>query len=84
MSAASTSLQTAQYFTVGAMAVAIYDYCLTIAAEVELVWGRRWTVIRVTFTFARYVPFIGVAMATYGKFARPRSCNTYNSVSYGK
>ncbi|KAJ8583829.1 hypothetical protein M405DRAFT_866718 [Rhizopogon salebrosus TDB-379] len=75
MSVASTGLQTAQYVTVGAMAVAIYDYCLTIAAEVKLVWGQRWTVIRVIFTLARYVPFIGVAMATYGKFARPR--NTY-------
>ncbi|KAJ8587397.1 hypothetical protein M405DRAFT_863794 [Rhizopogon salebrosus TDB-379] len=69
MSAASTGLQTAQYVTVGAMAVAIYDYCLTIAAEVKLVWGQRWTVIRVIFTLARYVPFIGVAMATYAAVA---------------
>ncbi|KAJ8583006.1 hypothetical protein M405DRAFT_937476 [Rhizopogon salebrosus TDB-379] len=60
------SAQTAQYFTVGAMVVAIYDYCLTTAPEVQLIWGWRWTVIRVTFTLARYVPFIGVAMTTYG------------------
>ncbi|KAJ8587393.1 hypothetical protein M405DRAFT_821705, partial [Rhizopogon salebrosus TDB-379] len=65
MSAASAGLQTTQYFTVGAIAVAIYDYCLTIAPEVQLIWGRRWNVIRVTFTLARYVPFIGVAMTTY-------------------
>ncbi|KAJ8587396.1 hypothetical protein M405DRAFT_741907, partial [Rhizopogon salebrosus TDB-379] len=39
--------------------------------QVRLIWGRRWNVIRVTFTLARYVPFIGVAMNTYGKFTRP-------------
>ncbi|KAJ8582298.1 hypothetical protein M405DRAFT_800474 [Rhizopogon salebrosus TDB-379] len=66
MSTASTGLQTAQYFTVGAMAVAIYDYCLTIAPEVQLIWGRRWNVIRITFTLTRYLTFIGAAMTTYG------------------
>ncbi|KAJ8583835.1 hypothetical protein M405DRAFT_866720 [Rhizopogon salebrosus TDB-379] len=84
MSAASTGLQTTQYFTVGVMAVAIYDYGLTTASEVQLIWGRRWTVIRVTFTLARYVPFIGVAMTTYAAVADRsmfKSCNTYDSVS---
>ncbi|KAJ8584662.1 hypothetical protein M405DRAFT_826366 [Rhizopogon salebrosus TDB-379] len=84
MSAASTGLQTVHYFTVGAMAVAIYDYCLTTAPEVQLIWGRRWNVIRVTFTLARYVPFIVVVMNTYGKFTGPRNCDTYESVSNGK
>ncbi|KAJ8592083.1 hypothetical protein M405DRAFT_813287, partial [Rhizopogon salebrosus TDB-379] len=84
MSAASTSLQMAQYFTVTPMALAIYDYCLTIAPEVQC--ELRWTVIRVTFTLARYVPFIGVAMTTYAAVAdrcKFKSCSTYNSVSNG-
>ncbi|KAJ8584833.1 hypothetical protein M405DRAFT_865893 [Rhizopogon salebrosus TDB-379] len=51
------------------MAIAIYDYCLTIAPEVELIWGRRWNVIRVTFTLTRYVTFIGAAMTTYAAVA---------------
>ncbi|OJA09729.1 hypothetical protein AZE42_06858 [Rhizopogon vesiculosus] len=51
---------------IGAMAVAIYDYCVTIALEVQLIWGRRWNVLRITFTLARYVTFIGAAMTTYG------------------
>ncbi|KAJ8584663.1 hypothetical protein M405DRAFT_936477 [Rhizopogon salebrosus TDB-379] len=70
--------------TVGAMAVAIYDYCLTTAPEVQLIWGRRWNVIRVTFTLARYVPFIVVVMNTYAAVAnrsKSESCDTYESVS---
>ncbi|KAJ8583739.1 hypothetical protein M405DRAFT_866792 [Rhizopogon salebrosus TDB-379] len=80
MSAASTGLQTAQYFTVGA----IYDYCLTIAPEVQLIWGRRWNVIRITFTLTRYLTFIGAAMTTYAAVAdrsKFKSCSTFNNAS---
>ncbi|KAG2152735.1 hypothetical protein DEU56DRAFT_513087 [Suillus clintonianus] len=84
MSAINTGLQTAQYFTVGAMAVAIFDYCLTITQEVQLIWGRKWNVMRVTFTLARYVTFIGAAMTTFAAVAdrsKYTSCSTFNSVS---
>ncbi|KAG1745755.1 hypothetical protein EDB19DRAFT_462200 [Suillus lakei] len=84
LKAANTGLQTAQYFTVGAMAVAIFDYCLTITQEVQLIWGRRWNFMRITFTLARYVTFIGAAMTTFAAVAdrsKYNSCSTFNNVS---
>ncbi|KAG2346539.1 hypothetical protein BDR05DRAFT_906949 [Suillus weaverae] len=85
MSATSVGFQTTQYFTVGAMTVAIFDYCLTITQEVQLIWGRRWDVTRVTFTLARYVTLIGTAMTTFAALAnrsKYSSCVTFNNVSY--
>ncbi|KAJ8588220.1 hypothetical protein M405DRAFT_882287 [Rhizopogon salebrosus TDB-379] len=49
MSAASTNLQTAR--------VSMYITAIDITRILQLIWGWRWTVIRVTF--------IGVAMTTY-------------------
>ncbi|KAJ8583233.1 hypothetical protein M405DRAFT_867188 [Rhizopogon salebrosus TDB-379] len=65
-------------------AVAIYDDCLTIAPEVRLIWGRRWNVIRVTFTLTRHLTFIGAAMTTYAAVAdrfKFKSCSTFNNGS---
>ncbi|KAG1745756.1 hypothetical protein EDB19DRAFT_1906266 [Suillus lakei] len=87
MSATSVGFQTTQYFTIGAMAVAIFDYSLTISQEVQLIWGRRWDVTRVTFTLARYVTLIGAAMTTFAAVAdrsKYTSCLTFNNVSYGE
>ncbi|KAG1737624.1 hypothetical protein EDB19DRAFT_941092 [Suillus lakei] len=84
MSAVDTGFQTAQYFTVGAMALLVFDYCLTISQEVQLIWGKRWNVLRVTFTLARYVTFIGAAMTTFAAVvdrSKYKSCNTFNSIS---
>ncbi|KAG2152736.1 hypothetical protein DEU56DRAFT_957736 [Suillus clintonianus] len=85
MSATSVGFQTTQYFTVGAMAVAIFDYCLTISQEIQLIWGRRWDATRVTFTLARYVTLAGAAMTTYAAVvdrSKYTSCATFNNVSY--
>ncbi|KAG1725454.1 hypothetical protein EDB19DRAFT_265654 [Suillus lakei] len=84
MSAVNTGLQTAQYFTVGAMALAIFDYCLTISQEVQLIWGKRWNIVRIAFTFTRYVTFIGAAMTTFAALAdrsKYKSCVTFSYIS---
>ncbi|KAG1737412.1 hypothetical protein EDB19DRAFT_1909732 [Suillus lakei] len=98
MSATSVGLQTTQVCTslpsfplsddgeVGAMAVAIFDYCSTITQEVQLIWGRKWDVTRVTFTLARYVTLISAAMTTFAAVAdrsKYTSCATFNNVIYG-
>lgn len=85
MSATTVGFQTAQYFTVGAMAAVVFDYCLTIPQEVQLIWGRKWDVIRVVFTLTRYVTFMGTAMTTYAAVTDRShyiSCATFNAVSY--
>ncbi|KAG1746439.1 hypothetical protein EDB19DRAFT_2037378 [Suillus lakei] len=69
---------------VGAMALAIFDYCLTISQEVQLIWGRRWNIVRIAFTFTRYVTFIGAAMTTFAALAdrsKYKSCVTFNYIS---
>ncbi|KAG2121818.1 hypothetical protein BD769DRAFT_1477363 [Suillus cothurnatus] len=63
MSATTIGYQTAQI--VGAMAAVVFDYCLTIPQEVQLIWGRKWDVIRVSFTLTRYATLMGTAMTTY-------------------
>ncbi|KAG1860893.1 hypothetical protein F4604DRAFT_1112580 [Suillus subluteus] len=86
MSATTVGYQTAQYFTVGAMAAVIFNYCLAIPQEVQLIWGRKWDVVRVTFTLARYVTLMGTAMTTYAAVtnrSNDTSCVTFNNVSYG-
>ncbi|KAG2035406.1 hypothetical protein BDR03DRAFT_1012578 [Suillus americanus] len=65
MSATTIGYQTVQYFTVGAMAAVVFDYCLMIPQEVQLIWGRKWDVVRVVFTLTHYVTFMGTAMTTY-------------------
>ncbi|KAG2106113.1 hypothetical protein BD769DRAFT_1503952 [Suillus cothurnatus] len=85
MSATTIGYQTAQYFTVGAMAAVVFDYCLTIPQEVQLIWGRKWDVIRVSFTLTRYATLMGTAMTTYAAVtdrSNYRSCATFNAVSY--
>ncbi|KAG1813557.1 uncharacterized protein BJ212DRAFT_1482457 [Suillus subaureus] len=85
MSATTIGYQTAQYFTVGAMAAVIFDYCLTIPQEVQLIWGTKWGVIRVTFTLTRYATLMGTAMTTYSAVtdrSKYKSCAIFDDVSY--
>ncbi|KAG1745758.1 hypothetical protein EDB19DRAFT_2037662 [Suillus lakei] len=87
MSATAVGYQTAQYFTVGAMAAVVFDYCLTISQEVQLIWGKKWGVIRVAFTLTRYATLVGAAMTMYAAVtdrSKYTSCRTFNNVSYGK
>ncbi|KAG2353323.1 hypothetical protein BDR07DRAFT_1496461 [Suillus spraguei] len=65
MSATTLGYQTAQYFTVGAMVAVVFDYCLTIPQEVQLIWGKKWGIIRVAFTLTRYATLMGTAITTY-------------------
>ncbi|KAG1805871.1 hypothetical protein EV424DRAFT_1544207 [Suillus variegatus] len=88
MSATNVGYQIAQYFTVAAMAAVVFDYCLTLPQEVQLIWGKKWGVIRITFTLTRYATLMGTAMTTYAAVtdrsrSKYTSCATFNDVSYG-
>ncbi|KAG1791578.1 uncharacterized protein HD556DRAFT_1445211 [Suillus plorans] len=47
------------------MAAVAFDYCLTLSQEAQLIWGKKWGVIRITFTLTRYATLMGTAMTPY-------------------
>ncbi|KAG1723766.1 uncharacterized protein EDB91DRAFT_158823 [Suillus paluster] len=59
---ADTGTQTSKYFNVGTFAILVFDYCITLEAESQWVWHRKWTFVRFIFTVSRYLPFFGIGM----------------------
>lgn len=59
-------LQASKYFNVGMFAVLILDYFITLEAESQWVWHRKWTFVRFIFTVSRYMPFFGIGMTFTG------------------
>ncbi|KAG2753491.1 hypothetical protein P692DRAFT_20828998, partial [Suillus brevipes Sb2] len=55
-------IQASKYCNVGTFAVLIYDYCITLDAESQWVWHRKWTFVRFIFTASRYLPFFGIGL----------------------
>ncbi|KAG1766615.1 hypothetical protein EV702DRAFT_1271934 [Suillus placidus] len=53
---------TALYVDAGIQASKIFDYFITIEAESQWVWHRRWSFVRFVFTLSRYLPFFGIGM----------------------
>ncbi|EIW76312.1 hypothetical protein CONPUDRAFT_76682 [Coniophora puteana RWD-64-598 SS2] len=51
-----------QYSNVAAAAFLLQDYFLTLESEVSWTARKRWSLPRVIFTVARYVPFIGTGL----------------------
>ncbi|KAG8719518.1 hypothetical protein FRC08_002645 [Ceratobasidium sp. 394] len=43
-----------KYLSVVAITIIIYDTILTYDREVQVIWGSRWSFVRVLFTLARY------------------------------
>ncbi|KAG1789002.1 uncharacterized protein HD556DRAFT_1399858 [Suillus plorans] len=68
------------------MAAVVFDYCLMLPQEVQLIWGKNWGIIRVLFTLTRYATLMGTAMTTYAAVtdqSKYTSCATFDNVSYG-
>ncbi|KAG1739559.1 hypothetical protein EDB19DRAFT_837718 [Suillus lakei] len=55
-------IQASKYCNVGAFAVLIFDYFITLEAESQWVLRRKWTFVRFIFTISRYLPFFGIGM----------------------
>ncbi|CAE6527321.1 unnamed protein product [Rhizoctonia solani] len=49
------ALRLAKYLIVVVFTLLMYDIVLTYSREVQLIWGSRWTFVRVLFTIARYL-----------------------------
>ncbi|KAF8835901.1 hypothetical protein BDN67DRAFT_1072206 [Paxillus ammoniavirescens] len=72
-------LQFAKYLNVTALAVFLFDYCLTLSLEVHHVWGRKWEITRIVFTISRYLPFIASPMVCFYNLYG-NNCGAYNYV----
>ncbi|KAG1887399.1 uncharacterized protein F5891DRAFT_259529 [Suillus fuscotomentosus] len=86
MSVSNTfGLQLAKYTNVAASALLIYDYFITSHSEVQWTWGRKWGIIRITFTLSRYVPFAGAFMTSYSavKTWGTQDCAPFNDAVNG-
>jgi len=55
-------LQISERGILAAVALLIFDYFLTLAQEVEWLYGTRWTAARIHFSGSRYLPFVAIAM----------------------
>ncbi|EGO19119.1 hypothetical protein SERLADRAFT_418708 [Serpula lacrymans var. lacrymans S7.9] len=77
-----SGLRVTQYFNVAGLVILIYDYCITLGAEVLWIWGRRWDITRVTFTVARYLAFLGAILTVYSAVTtRTGNCSPFSDVN---
>ncbi|KAG1879999.1 hypothetical protein F4604DRAFT_1749663 [Suillus subluteus] len=78
-------LQLAKYTNVAASTILIYDYFVTSHSEVQWAWGRKWGIIRTTFTVSRYAPFAGALMTSYSavKTWGTQDCAPFNDAVNG-
>ena len=44
-----------------------YEYNLTFALEISLIWNAPWTIPKVLFLLSRYWPFVTLTILLYGK-----------------
>ncbi|KAG2135509.1 hypothetical protein DEU56DRAFT_807374 [Suillus clintonianus] len=76
-------IQASKYCNVGTFAVLIFDYCITLEAESQWVWHRKWTFVRSIFTISRYLPFVGIGM-TFAAALRTQYYPGESCVVYGR
>ncbi|KAG2035407.1 hypothetical protein BDR03DRAFT_1012579 [Suillus americanus] len=65
----------------------LLDDFTRVSSQIQLIWGKKWDAIRITFTLDRYVTLMGAAMTTYAAVtdrSEFKSCATFGNVSYGK
>ncbi|KAG0698817.1 hypothetical protein DFH29DRAFT_81425 [Suillus ampliporus] len=57
-----TGLQASKYCNVATFAILVFDYCITLEAESQWVWHRKWMLVRFVFNISRYLPFFAIGM----------------------
>ncbi|THH18065.1 hypothetical protein EW146_g2864 [Bondarzewia mesenterica] len=70
--------QIVYYFDVLAISLLVYDYILTLHAEVTLIWAADWNLTKAFFFLTRYPVFVDTVMALYhdlGKGLSIRMCD---------
>ncbi|KAG8860640.1 hypothetical protein FRB91_002148 [Serendipita sp. 411] len=60
--------QACRYASVAAISVWVYDYFLTVADELELLWSRNGILVKSLYLMGRYLPIVGVSIFAGGLF----------------
>ncbi|KAF9442899.1 hypothetical protein P691DRAFT_764780 [Macrolepiota fuliginosa MF-IS2] len=63
-----------QYFSGVALTIYLYDYSLTFAREVELIWTSKWTVMKFVFLIDRYLIIVNFILQALLLGTRPVDC----------
>ncbi|KAH7906096.1 hypothetical protein BJ138DRAFT_671769 [Hygrophoropsis aurantiaca] len=63
--AADPKFQNELYLQFSGLAILVFDYCINISTEVTWTWDSKWTLVRILFLLARYVPFILIPVSIY-------------------
>ncbi|KAF8995823.1 hypothetical protein BDQ17DRAFT_1545022 [Cyathus striatus] len=50
-------MQIVNYLRAATLAVLVYEYLLTFDLEVDFVWKRDWSIVKILFILTRYLPF---------------------------
>jgi len=78
----SYDLQLASRIDVGMLATLTYDTLLNVDQEYRFVWKYRWSPVKCLYLWARYSPFIDIALAAHIRtqlFVNPTTCHTVTS-----
>ena len=57
------------------MATQIYEYFLTVAAEIELVWAERFSYMSCFFLCSRYLPLLDISISVYREIVLSPICS---------
>ncbi|KAG0698813.1 hypothetical protein DFH29DRAFT_81298 [Suillus ampliporus] len=76
-------LQASKYCNVATFAILVFDYCITLEAESQWVWHRKWTFVRCIFTISRYLPFFAIGM-TFAAALRTQYYPGESCVKFGQ
>ncbi|KAH7904275.1 hypothetical protein BJ138DRAFT_1166823 [Hygrophoropsis aurantiaca] len=85
--AAHPELQKQLYLGFSGLAILVFDYCINVNAEIIWIWDTKWTLVRILFLLARYVPFILVPVSIYYSSwiypSRQTDCSRWNEAITG-
>lgn len=54
---------------VASATIMVMDWLLTLPLEVSLIWTTRWSLLKILFLLARYIPFVYIPILIYHQFA---------------
>ncbi|OCH91625.1 hypothetical protein OBBRIDRAFT_516986 [Obba rivulosa] len=72
------NLEYGKYGCTAALAIAIYDYCITFSDEVTLIWPTQWSFTKLLFLLNRYSPFLDIMLSVQLSFnvIDPEACTS--------
>ncbi|KAJ7625309.1 hypothetical protein DFH06DRAFT_1229113 [Mycena polygramma] len=81
---AALRIQIVKYVHVASLAVLLYDYCLTLHLEVDLIWPSKWSLTKALFFLSRYSVAVDAPLLVYYAVARDISiqrCHQIHTVA---